>query len=938
MRGVLSNIAPEYLKELHQGYREDITNVVLSDPESPLQWVPFKEWFADQFVGWMVSDGLISQEDLSIRDYRSLMKTLDPDTLHSNNLKAAEDTSRMSAIPVSGIKDTTVDPGITKSILEQIALSNKEILITLQDIVQGLEGIYDKISKITTRKFKTNTNFGNFMRDMFLNNGFRLDPRSHNMIPMYKGQRTYMPFYGFSAANRASYQRKTQSETGADIFTIEMYEDLIPLTDIANLREDELAQESFDRQDTLEETPTDDQVEAEVKKPYYENIDADEMLNRARGWLMSAKKIVMPVLSAAAQLRATGIDSDIVDRFWQSPQTVANKRLTKGTWFNNVAYQLGFWGQLYEDALPKGDKVARNEALALMQDEGVAYEDLPENVKQLRDIHNRFEGYLQERDPTYVKGKKMPRLLNLGRIDSDRKAWAEFLTREAEITQEEEIIELTHALLDTSVSLGPTREYDIGAPGKGAMGFIGKLERIPTAVLREAGWLHEDPEIVLFSSISKAIRAYEFGYIFGIEDIENGTFNPIGELELRLSEIANVEKRNRAEVIIQGIMGQRGANMDPQLRNIQNNIMAYENWLLLAFSAVASIPELAGPILRAKDMEGAAQALHGYVAAIKNRKEAIARYKAMGFLEETLAHQAMMAIYGLDPDPSWAQKANKALFFYNGNKFFLDTTRVLAAKVGEDFVIRHADIVNGITRKGDIAESTRYLKELGLTAGDVKNWQDLGKPIAQRDLDLNIQLNQDAMSKTYAERVQKAIRIFIDQSLVHPNNTMRPVFMSDHRFALLTHLKTFFYAHQQTILLGIWNNMQERKGLQKSVPLLIAAFMMLPLAIIAIELRELIKYGGQKDPTKNMDTLEYLNKAIAATGGYGVLEIAMHASASRDRGGSTLATLGGPTVGHLHQILTGDMRDTVVRGIPLISQIPMLRPGSARFPTAMNEQ
>jgi len=936
MRGVLSNIAPEYLEELHQGYREDITNVVLSDPESPLQWVSFKEWFADQFVGWMVSDGLISQEDLSIKDYSSLMKTLDPDTLHSNNLKAAEDTSRMSAIPISGIKDTTVDPGITKSILEQIALSNKEILITLQDIVQGLEGIYDKISKITTRKFKTNTNFGNFMRDMFLNNGFRLDPRSHTMIPMYKGSRTYMRYDVFSAANRASYQRKTQSETGADISTIEMYEDLIPLTDIANLREDELTQEFLDSLDTLDDTPTDDQVEAEVKKPYYENIDADEMLNRARGWLMSAKEIIMPVLSASAQLRATGIDSDIVDKFWQSPQTVANKRLTKGTWFNNVAYQLGFWGQLYEDALPKGDKVARNEALKLMQDEGVAYEDLPENVKQLRDIHNRFEGYLQERDPTYVKGKKMPRLLNLGRIDSDRKAWAEFLTKEAEITQEEEITELTHALLDTSVSLGPTRDYEISAPGKGAMGFIGKLEHIPTAVLREAGWLHEDPEVVLFSSINKAIRAYEFGYIFGIEDVENGTFNPIGELELRLSEIANVEKRNRAEVIIQGIMGQRGANMDPKLRNIQNNIMAYENWLLLAFSAVASIPELAGPILRAKDMEGAAQALHGYVAAIKNRKEAIARYKAMGFLEETLAHQAMMAVYGLDPDPSWAQKANKALFFYNGNKFFIDTTRVLAAKVGEDFILRHADIAR---KKGDSqAESIRYLEELGLEASDVKAWQDLGQPIAHRDGDLNINLNQDNMSKMYAERIQKAIRIFIDQSLVHPNNAMRPVFMSDHRFALLTHLKTFFYAHQQTILQGIWNNMQERKGLQKSVPLLIAAFMMIPLAIIAIELRELIKYGGQKDPTKNMDTLEYLNKAIAATGGYGVLEIAMHASASRDRGGSTLATLGGPTVGHLHQILTGDMRDTVVRGTPLVSQIPMFRPGSEYFPTAMDER
>jgi hypothetical protein len=132
--------------------------------------------------------------------------------------------------------------------------------------------------------------------------------------------------------------------------------------------------------------------------------------------------------------------------------------------------------------------------------------------------------------------------------------------------------------------------------------------------------------------------------------------------------------------------------------------------------------------------------------------------------------------------------------------------------------------------------------------------------------------------------------------------------------------------------------MQERKGLQKSVPLLIAAFLLMPLAAISIELRELIKYGGQKDPTKNMNPMEYLNKLLTTAGGYGQLEIAMHAAASRDRGGSTLAALGGPTVGHFHQLFFGTHRDAFVRSTPLVSQIPLIRPGSEYFPTAMNER
>ena len=865
----------------------------------------------------MISEGIVAKEDMTTKDYQSLMQTMGD--LRGNTLFSKEETHPMSSTPIVGVQREQYSPEYIKSEMELVTENNKGILDSLKEIAKGLKKVYEKALSLTNRNFEVNHTFGNFMRDMLINNGKRTDPSSGLSQSMYINKKTYLPFSGFSERN-----------------TIEMYETLTPMIDMLAYTE-ELSDKTTSSEPEASQESNDEQVEEKIKRPYYKDIDAGKMKKQAQGWWAQAKQVVLPLMGAAIQLRATTIDPDIIDAFWQPPQKKQNPRLKKGSWFNNVAYQLGYWGQLYEDALPKGDKVKRNEALALMQDEGIADKDLPPHIQKLRAIHRKYVDYLRKKDPSYnVESNHMPRLLNTQRIDAERAAWATFLREEVQITKQEEIDELTHALLDNSVAIGPDRLSDVAPPSIGAMGFSGKLARVPTAVLREHGWLHTDPEVVLFSSLSKSIRAVEFGDIFGTYDAYTKTFNPIGLIEKSLADIQDIEKRNRAEVIIQGIMGQRGANMDPKLRNIQNNIMAYENWLLLAFTAVASIPELAGPILRAKDIDGAARALHEYVAVVKNRKEAVERYKAMGFLEETLAHQAMMAVYGLDPDPSWAQKANKALFFYNGNKFFMDMTRVFAAKVGEDFILRHADI--GSSKSENKEESIRYLAELGLTPEDVIRWRSLGKPIAHRDGDLNINLDQDETSRQYAERIQKALRIFIDQSLVHPNNTMRPVFMSDHRFALLTHLKTFFYAYQHTVLSGIWNNMQERKGLQKSVPLLIAAFLLMPLAALSIELREFIKYGGQKDPTKNMNPMEYLNKVFTTAGGYGQLEIAMHAAAARDRGGSSLAALGGPTVGHFHELFFGTHRDAFVRSTPLVSQIPMIRPGSEYFPTAINER
>jgi hypothetical protein len=613
----------------------------------------------------------------------------------------------------------------------------------------------------------------------------------------------------------------------------------------------------------------------------------------------------MPLASADQQLRFLGAEG-IANKLWLRPQTTAAKL----PWLNAVAQRSRQWGGQYEAVLKGMTSDQRNAALVEMQNEQLSDTDISPQTLKLRKVHREFGKYLSTLIPNFTTvANHFPRVYNTSRIEAEPQAFVDFVVADGRYTPAE-AASFMRAILNNE-------EPDISlSPSTGSGSTRARTFEIGTGKLADGGWLHPDPQFALMSSVRRSIRHAELGKLFGGDYIDTTTgeviFDPTMQLKAEIQALPTAQARNRARVVVEGIFGQRGMSMNPNLRKYQNNVMAVQNWLTLIYTAVASIPEMAGPILRAKDLEGATEGLHSFIRTVKDRKEAYKRYSAMGFLEETLANQAMAEVYGLDSNPSWASTANKKLFFLNGQEWFTNMSRVMSAAVAEDFILRHGELATN-------ENSEAYLKELNLTPALVQQWNALGRPIWKAE-------DQDPATSEIAQRVQDAIGIFVDQSVVNPNNAMKPVFMSDPRFALVTHLKTFYYAFQHTVLEGIWNNMKQKDGLPaKAVPVAMAAFTMMPLSGLSLETREILQYWGQKDPTDNQDTGPYLWNLFRRAGGLGVLELGFSAADAQGWNGSAFTRLAGPTVGHIDSLLSDPTGRGFWRSVPVAGQMPALR-------------
>ena len=111
----------------------------------------------------------------------------------------------------------------------------------------------------------------------------------------------------------------------------------------------------------------------------------------------------------------------------------------------------------------------------------------------------------------------------------------------------------------------------------------------------------------------------------------------------------------------------------------------------------------------------------------------------------------------------------------------------------EIFLLKHQKIVeNGVPGDFKTLQSKRFLKELGLTAEDVKAWD--GKNIDNHP------------------KIKTAIARFVDEAIVRPNAAERPIWASDPNFALVWQLKSFYYAYGKNIVGGLFREGETRFG------------------------------------------------------------------------------------------------------------------------------
>ena len=466
-----------------------------------------------------------------------------------------------------------------------------------------------------------------------------------------------------------------------------------------------------------------------------------------------------------------------------------------------------------------------------------------------------------------------------------------------------------------------------GAPGRLATSFEKEqyFEKADTASLMKAvqsanarGWV----TVELNDKNEPTVAIYEPSYM------QNMIIRKLRED----NKEADVKEFMRVTDALSGRLGQD--SMSPTARKITGGLMTYQNILTLLFATLSSFPDAVGPIVRSRDFAGAREALRGMMEVIggANARERRKLMHDLGVAHRSTTEQALLEVYGAEMMPATLKKINDKFFQYTGLEAITAFSRIMAGNVGIRFIQRHAKQA----LDGD-AESKRYLSELGLTPDEADSLNKNEKMYSQMladgtAFDSHGNLTPEAQ---LAEKIQKAVNQFVDESVVRPDASQRPVWASDPRFMLVWHLKSFAYSYAKVIMKPVFKEAvyQFKKngiGPQVAVPLVVFALPVMLASALGLRLREFIQYDVPHGlgiehfdrPSAQREFDEYLYDVLRRGGILGPAELAVNAMEADDRKRSALVTLLGPTADHLNTLLQFDAYKAVTRSVPVLSQMP----------------
>lgn len=349
------------------------------------------------------------------------------------------------------------------------------------------------------------------------------------------------------------------------------------------------------------------------------------------------------------------------------------------------------------------------------------------------------------------------------------------------------------------------------------------FKSIPTSVMRNT--LAEDGESLIHPP-AIAVRTYVANSIKRSEYQKRGGAERVASLVKWLPE----DQKAHAIDAINAIIGRVPNNMSTTMKTINSWGLVSNIITLLAFTVLASLPDIAGPVIKSKE----------FGTGVGNLKDVIGSYFQEGGYKEGQKFARQVGVIGIEAINTMyvnaaeldfmtpkAKKTSELFFKYTGLEWFTQFTRIFAAGMGKAFLLDHAKRA----KAGDVT-SKRYLKQMNTSAEQVLAWEK----------------NNYSFAGQGGKNVQLAIGRFVDESIVRPNAAERPIWASDPRFALIWQLKSFFYAYGKNIIGGVMreskNTYNQTGSLPKgSYPLLLAALTLLPLSMLGLDLRERTKGG-----------------------------------------------------------------------------------------------
>ncbi len=378
------------------------------------------------------------------------------------------------------------------------------------------------------------------------------------------------------------------------------------------------------------------------------------------------------------------------------------------------------------------------------------------------------------------------------------------------------------------------------------------------------------------SYVKQAVHRAEYSRMFGND----------GEVITKMISESGIKDRKELEDIgkvVQGLEGSLGYGMSTATKELMSGVMTLQNLVVLP---LALFSQMVDPVVLAARSGELKDAGTAYMTAIKRLMgkevdgEELARM--LGIISQDSVLEAMGAAYGTTHMSKRMRDINRVFFKYNGMQGWNNSMRIAATAAGERYLI---------SNKGN----DKALAELGLTSKDVK-------------VDKNGRLDVSS------PKVQQAMYRFVDQAVLRPSASNRPVWMSDPRFLLVAHLKQFTYAMHNVVLKRASRELADGNPkpwatLMLTIPVMLAA--------------DMAKFALTGTVPSTWGFKDYLVHAVERSGLLGLGDFGVQAMHGVDMGKVPGEGLLGPTFENLMEILRwigGDPRtdfgDVIDRTVP----------------------
>ena len=440
------------------------------------------------------------------------------------------------------------------------------------------------------------------------------------------------------------------------------------------------------------------------------------------------------------------------------------------------------------------------------------------------------------------------------------------------------------------------------------------FKSVPNKELRDIGVLQE-PVFAVKNNVNNVVKRWALA--------KRGGPKRIKALIRKLPK----EQQKSAEDAVEALLGKVNPYMGKHFRAMNDIGLALNVLAHLLLTVVASLADLAGPILRSGDYKATARAFKQLVGTHFNftGKNAASERQRLERLSYDVGANTVRSINTmyilageLTHQGETSRKVTDWWFNATGLEWYTKFSRVYATGMGESFLIENAKLARDSSNPVLQKRARRYLEALEVTPEQVDAYQNSGYDVTKN------------------KAVGNAISRFVEESIVRPNAAQRPIFASDPRFALVWQLKSFFYSYGTNIVGGqlkeIRNRYNEEGFTSSMAPIVLMAVTLLPLAALGMELREPIKEGlawlipgvdstaKDYDRTGKMTGGEYALETIDRAGVLGPFGLLLPMlDESKRYGDPMFITPLGPTVEKAWDFVNSDFKFTDI--VPVVGQV-----------------